>query len=77
MALRRQRLRRLQAPREAAAGWGSSYNVVVGIGDLTGDAKADITARDTSGTVWRYNGSGTPGTRMEIATGWQVHKGVF
>ncbi|MET8222100.1 FG-GAP-like repeat-containing protein [Streptomyces sp. NPDC005301] len=59
--------------------WGSSYNVVVGAGDLTGDGKADFVARDTAGNLWRSNGTGkgTFGSRTKIATGWQGYKGVF
>jgi hypothetical protein len=59
--------------------WGSSYNVVVGAGDITGDGRADIVSRDTSGTVWRNNGDGKGsfGSRTKIATGWQGYKGLF
>ncbi|MFE9608005.1 FG-GAP-like repeat-containing protein [Streptomyces sp. NPDC006012] len=64
---------------KVASGWGSSYNAVVGVGDITGDGKADIVSRDTSGNLWRNtgNGSGTFGPRTKIASGWQVYKGVF
>ncbi|MEU0948245.1 FG-GAP-like repeat-containing protein [Streptomyces canus] len=59
--------------------WGGSYNVVVGVGDITGDGKADIVSRDTSGNLWRNNGNGKGsfGSRTKIATGWQAYKGVF
>jgi hypothetical protein len=59
--------------------WGSSYNVLVGVGDITGDGKGDLVARDTSGAVWRNNGNGKGsfGSRTKIATGWQGYKGVF
>ncbi|MFE1878760.1 FG-GAP-like repeat-containing protein [Streptomyces diastatochromogenes] len=59
--------------------WGSSYNAVVGVGDLTGDGRADLVARDTSGNVWRSNGNGKGsfGSRTKIAGGWQSYKGVF
>ncbi|MGW7606447.1 FG-GAP-like repeat-containing protein [Streptomyces sp. NPDC054766] len=64
---------------KVATNWGSSYNVVVGVGDITGDGKADIVSRDTSGNVWRNtgNGAGSLGARTKIATGWQAYKGVF
>ncbi|MFJ9704500.1 FG-GAP-like repeat-containing protein [Streptomyces sp. NPDC101234] len=64
---------------KVASGWGSSYNAVVGVGDITGDGKADIVSRDTSGNLWRNtgNGSGSFGPRTKIASGWQVYKGVF
>ncbi|MFF0091553.1 FG-GAP-like repeat-containing protein [Streptomyces canus] len=59
--------------------WGGSYNAIIGIGDITGDAKADIVSRDTAGNLWRNNGNGKGsfGSRVKIATGWQVYKGVF
>ncbi|MDX2683017.1 FG-GAP-like repeat-containing protein [Streptomyces sp. NY05-11A] len=62
-----------------AVGWGASYNVVAGVGDITGDGRADIIARDTSGNVWRYsgNGKGSFGAPVKIATGWGAFKGVF
>ncbi|MFE2963832.1 FG-GAP repeat domain-containing protein [Streptomyces sp. NPDC059340] len=59
--------------------WGGSYNAIVGVGDITGDGKADIVSRDTSGAVWRNNGNGKGsfGGRTKIATGWQGYKGLF
>ncbi|MFJ5547214.1 FG-GAP repeat domain-containing protein [Streptomyces sp. NPDC093225] len=67
------------APVKLADGWGASYDAVVAAGDLTGDGRADLLARDTSGTVWRYagTGKGTFGGRVKIATGWQVYKGLY
>ncbi|OQR59662.1 hypothetical protein B6E66_33765 [Streptomyces maremycinicus] len=64
---------------KVAAGWGASYNVVAGVGDITGDGRSDIIARDTSGNVWRYTGNGTGafGARVKIATGWGAFKGIF
>lgn len=64
---------------KVADNWGASYNVVVGVGDITGDGRADIVSRDTSGTVWRNNGDGKGsfGGRTKIATGWQGYKGLF
>jgi hypothetical protein len=60
------------------ANWGGSYNTVVGVGDLTGDGKADLVSRDTSGNVWRNNGTGTGsfGSRTQIATGWSGYKSL-
>ncbi|MEV0639370.1 FG-GAP-like repeat-containing protein [Streptomyces sp. NPDC050619] len=59
--------------------WGSSYNAVVGVGDFTGDGRADLVSRDTSGNVWRNNGNGQGsfGGRTKIATGWQGYKAVM
>ncbi|WP_405518214.1 FG-GAP repeat domain-containing protein [Streptomyces canus] len=59
--------------------WGGSYNVIVGVGDITGDGKADLVSRDSGGNVWRNNGNGKGsfGARTKIASGWQGYKGLF
>ncbi|MFF7354439.1 FG-GAP repeat domain-containing protein [Streptomyces filipinensis] len=35
------------------------YTRVIGAGDLTGDGRGDVLALDSSGELWRYNGTGT------------------
>ncbi|MDQ0937252.1 hypothetical protein QFZ49_007227 [Streptomyces turgidiscabies] len=59
--------------------WGGSYNVIVGVGDITVDGKADLVSRDSAGNVWRNHGDGKGsfGARTRIATGWQGYKGLF
>jgi hypothetical protein len=59
--------------------WGASYNAVIGVGDITGDGRADLVSRDTSGNLWRNsgNGRGSFGARTRIATGWQGYKALF
>lgn len=59
--------------------WGGSYNVIVGVGDITGDGKADLVSRDSGGNVWRNNGDGKGsfGARVRIATGWQGYKNLY
>ncbi|WP_020141113.1 FG-GAP repeat domain-containing protein [Streptomyces sp. 351MFTsu5.1] len=59
--------------------WGTSYNVVVGVGDITGDGKNDLVSRDTAGNLFRNNGNGKGsfGARVKIASGWQGYKGLF
>ncbi|MFD8691785.1 FG-GAP-like repeat-containing protein [Streptomyces sp. NPDC059651] len=61
------------------SGWGSSYNAMVGVGDLSGDGKNDIVVRDTAGKLYRNNGNGKGsfGPRTQIATGWGPYKGIF
>ncbi|MFD3453769.1 FG-GAP-like repeat-containing protein [Streptomyces sp. NPDC058691] len=64
---------------KVANDWGASYNVVVGIGDITGDGKADLLARDTSNNLYRYagTGKGTFGGRVMIWSIWDAYKGIF
>ncbi|MFE9129538.1 FG-GAP-like repeat-containing protein [Streptomyces sp. NPDC007148] len=59
--------------------WGSSYNVVIGAGDITGDGKADIVARDTAGNLFRQTGygNGSFAPRVKIGTGWQKYKALY
>ncbi|WP_260255674.1 VCBS repeat-containing protein [Streptomyces sp. 840.1] len=67
------------APRvKVFSGWGSSYNLMVGVGDLSGDGRNDLVVRDTAGKLYRNNGNGKGsfGARTQIATGW-TYKGIF
>ncbi|MFF3629698.1 hypothetical protein [Streptomyces sp. NPDC002164] len=50
-----------------------------GVGDISGDGKADLVERDPSGNPNRNDGNGKDsfGSRAEIATGRQGYKGVF
>ncbi|GEC08284.1 hypothetical protein SSP24_59390 [Streptomyces spinoverrucosus] len=61
-----------------ASNWGGSYNVVVGVGDITGDGTADLVARDTAGVLYRVpgTGKGSFGARVRIGTGWQGYRGL-
>ncbi|MER6672296.1 FG-GAP-like repeat-containing protein [Streptomyces sp. NPDC000983] len=61
-----------------ADGWGASYDVVVGVGDITGDGRADVVSRDTSGRLWRNSGDGKGsfGARVQIAAGWQGYRAL-
>ncbi|UXY20533.1 choice-of-anchor D domain-containing protein [Streptomyces cynarae] len=60
-------------------GW-NIYNSVVGTGDLTGDGKADLVARDRNGGLWLYQGTGNPnvpfGPRKQIGYGWNIYNSV-
>ncbi|MFI5704477.1 N-acetylmuramoyl-L-alanine amidase [Streptomyces xanthochromogenes] len=53
------------------------YNTLVGFGDLTGDGRADLLARDASGGLWLYRGTGNPAapfaTRVQVGTNWQIY----
>ncbi|MFZ3499530.1 FG-GAP-like repeat-containing protein [Streptomyces sp. 5.8] len=67
------------APVKLSDSWGTTYNSVVAAGDLNGDGRADLLARDTSGVIWRIpgTGKGTFGSRVKVATGWQIYKGLY
>lgn len=61
-----------------SSNWGGSYNTAVGVGDITGDGKADLVSRDSAGNVYRNNGDGKGffGSRTQIATGWSGYKSL-
>lgn len=64
---------------KVGGGWGG-YSSLVGVGDLSGDGRADLLARDTAGRLWRYSGTGTGpyGARVLVgAGGWNVFKGLY
>ncbi|MFI1394703.1 FG-GAP-like repeat-containing protein [Streptomyces sp. NPDC020681] len=58
------------------SGWGRGYNVIVGVGDITGDGKADLVARDAAGGLYRHNGTGagTFAGSVRIGAGWQGYR---
>ncbi|MFG1811241.1 trypsin-like serine protease [Streptomyces sp. NPDC049040] len=55
------------------AGW-NIYNAFAAVGDVNGDGHADLLARDTTGTLWLYKGTGSAtapyATRVQIGPGW-------
>ncbi|MEV1063133.1 trypsin-like serine protease [Streptomyces sp. NPDC050263] len=55
-------------------GTGWTYNAYAATGDINGDGKADLLARDTSGVLWLYQGRGTASApfsaRVKVGTGW-------
>ena len=54
-------------------GW-NAMTALAGPGDLTGDGKADLLARDTLGQLWLYPGNGPGGwlPRVRVGTGWNA-----
>ncbi|MGW5634321.1 FG-GAP repeat domain-containing protein, partial [Streptomyces sp. NPDC003832] len=58
--------------------WGASYDVVVGVGDITDDGRPDLVSRDTSGNLYRNSGDGKGsfGSRVKIATGYSGYKSL-
>ncbi|MGV9881752.1 FG-GAP repeat domain-containing protein [Streptomyces sp. NPDC003006] len=63
---------------EVFTDWGASYNAVVGVGDITGDGRADLVVRDTSGNLYRNDGKGNGSFtgRTKIAGGWGHLQGM-
>ncbi|MFF3842390.1 FG-GAP repeat domain-containing protein [Streptomyces sp. NPDC001930] len=61
-------------------GWGV-YDQLVGLGDGTGDGKADLYARDTAGTLWFYAGTGDKnkpfGARKSVGGGWGIYSQIL
>ncbi|MFF0476204.1 N-acetylmuramoyl-L-alanine amidase [Streptomyces sp. NPDC004284] len=64
---------------KVGGGW-QTYNAIVSTGDLTGDGKADLVARDTTGTLWSYKGTGTAttpfATRLKVGGGWGAYNSM-
>ncbi|MBC2876668.1 MULTISPECIES: FG-GAP-like repeat-containing protein [Streptomyces] len=62
------------APRKRVGGGWGQFTAITGRGDLTGDGRTDIVARDKSGTLWLYKGTGDIAkpfaARTKIGSGW-------
>ncbi|MCD2465131.1 VCBS repeat-containing protein [Streptomyces sp. MBT42] len=65
---------------QIGTGW-HVYNSMVAPGDLNADGKADLVARDGSGVLWYYQGTGRAAqpyaTRARIGAGWQTYNTLF
>jgi hypothetical protein len=56
------------AHRLLGAGFGG-YNALTSPGDLTGDGRADLIARDSAGVLWRYSDDGKGGLAARVRLG--------
>ncbi|WHM41076.1 VCBS repeat-containing protein [Streptomyces sp. BPTC-684] len=61
-------------------GW-NAYNTLLSIGDVDVDGKTDLLARDGSGVLWLYKGTGNAATpykqRVKIGGGWNTYRLLF
>ncbi|MEV6012558.1 FG-GAP-like repeat-containing protein [Streptomyces sp. NPDC051976] len=73
------RMAPLAARTRIGGGW-NGYNQLVGTGDLTGDGRADLVARDSTGVLWLYRGTGSAGApfagRARIGAGWNAYNQI-
>ncbi|MFI0900772.1 FG-GAP-like repeat-containing protein [Streptomyces sp. NPDC020983] len=62
---------------QIGSGW-NAYNLMLSVGDLNMDGHDDLVARDASGVLWFYAGSGyaTFAPRVQIGTGWQNYSRI-
>ncbi|HEY3477829.1 MAG TPA: FG-GAP-like repeat-containing protein, partial [Streptomyces sp.] len=58
-------------------GW-NIYTALTSPGDLTGDGRPDLLARDASGVLWRYDGQSTGlfAARVRIGGGWNTYNSL-
>ncbi|KJY25058.1 hypothetical protein VR46_41680, partial [Streptomyces sp. NRRL S-444] len=67
------------APLWSGRGW-QIYNRIIATGDLTGDRRPDLLARDPAGDLWLYTGTGTVSkpfnSRVKVGSGWGIYDQV-
>ncbi|MET9721923.1 FG-GAP repeat domain-containing protein [Streptomyces zaomyceticus] len=55
-------------------GW-DIYDAFLSPGDVAGDGRADVLARDTKGVLWLHQGTGRAfAPRVRVGGGWQIYK---
>ncbi|MFG2298898.1 FG-GAP repeat domain-containing protein [Streptomyces sp. NPDC048603] len=64
--------------RQLVGGGWNGYNAIAVTGDQNGDGRADLVARDSSGTMWVYRGTGGSGSaafaaRQSLGKGWNTY----
>jgi hypothetical protein len=59
------------------SGW-NAYNLLQSVGDLNKDGHDDLIARDASGVLWFYAGTGKSSfaARVQIGPGWQSYRQI-
>ncbi|GAA2711092.1 MULTISPECIES: VCBS repeat-containing protein [Streptomyces] len=65
---------------KVGGGW-NIYNALVATGDVDGDGRSDLLARDKSGVLWLYRGNGNEtdpfANRTRIGGGWDQFVNLF
>ncbi|MFI9238012.1 FG-GAP repeat domain-containing protein [Streptomyces sp. NPDC053079] len=65
---------------KVGSGW-DTYNMLVATGDVDGDNRSDLLARDKSGVLWLYRGNGNATdpfeNRTKIGGGWDQYSTMF
>ncbi|MFJ9617664.1 FG-GAP repeat domain-containing protein [Streptomyces noursei] len=68
------------ARQKIGTGWGG-YNALLSSGDVNLDGKTDFIARDGSGRLYAYYGTGNAASpyqaRVQIGTGWNIYTKLF
>jgi hypothetical protein len=68
------------AKAQIGSGW-NMHNALVGVGDVTGDGRADLIARDTKGNLWEYKGTGSAtapfAAMVQVGNGWGIYGIMF
>lgn len=61
-------------------GGSSTFSALVPFGDFNGDGFDDLIVRDTTGTLWAYDGFGQAyfgqNTKQKIGTGWNIYNAL-
>ncbi|UNO39092.1 VCBS repeat-containing protein [Streptomyces sp. MST-110588] len=69
------------APRVRVSGGWNQYNKLVGTGDVDGDRRSDLLARDPKGGLWLYKGTGKASApfkpRVKVGSGFQQYRDLF
>ncbi|WP_157597123.1 FG-GAP repeat domain-containing protein [Streptacidiphilus rugosus] len=62
------------------SGW-NAYTAIIGVGDITGDRQPDLVARDSTGVLWLYQGTGNPAApfkaRVRVGSGWNAYTAII
>ncbi|MFE5795072.1 FG-GAP repeat domain-containing protein [Streptomyces sp. NPDC056503] len=63
------------APRTKVGGGWQVYDSLTGVGDVSGDGRPDLIARDKTGVLWLYQGNGAGGFagRVKVGAGWGTY----